>query len=711
MIFAIPRKADHPRCSSSSSPPLTNLHRMTRRVRRSASCFASMLLFVAVSLNSTLYATTFTWAPISNSGNKVWSNTANWSGSNAPPTSGLTTSDLVFGGSFKLTPQMDSNFSILSLTFASGAGAFNLTSVGTEILTIGTGGITNSSSNVQTITSALILGAAQTWNGSSFGLTINSSTVSLGAFVLSINGTGTNTISSIISSNTAGNGLTKNGTGLLILSKANTYTGNTTINAGELLLTSTGSLASSSTIRLGDTIANSPSAMLTFGATSGGSILSSPLIVQASASGTTGTRTILGLATNGATNTYSGNITMNAGLTLQSAAVGGSVANGQGILLLQGGSVNVGTSTLSVNSNLRGNNADTYSIQGIVRINEAVTSSLATGGSIFKDGSGTLILQGTSNTYTGTDATALNPNGTQIGGGILGIFGDGSLGLAPSTATNNVFFTTSAVPQNADSIKPTLRADASNVTLAATRNINTATGVTGTFNANGNTFTINGNINGGGAIATTTGAVAGGIVKFTAANTYTGGTTVQSGTLLVNNTSGSGTGTGAVTVNSGGTLGGSGFINTGANNVTVGGTIAPGSAANTIGTLTLTTNSTVFGSSSTFLVDLSGATTDQLLTNGSFNLLAVGDTIQFNSLAALTQSSYTLATYSGAALGLFENVVNLPSGYNLVYNLGELDLVATPVPEPATWLGGALALAAVGFTQRRRFAQLVTRTA
>ena len=36
-------------------------------------------------------------------------------------------------------------------------------------------------------------------------------------------------------------------------------------------------------------------------------------------------------------------------------------------------------------------------------------------------------------------------NATRIGGGILGIFGDGSLGLAPTNAANNVFFTTSAL--------------------------------------------------------------------------------------------------------------------------------------------------------------------------------------------------------------------------------------------------------------------------
>ncbi|HEY0257558.1 MAG TPA: autotransporter-associated beta strand repeat-containing protein, partial [Candidatus Methylacidiphilales bacterium] len=59
---------------------------------------------------------------------------------------------------------------------------------------------------------------------------------------------------------------------------------------------------------------------------------------------------------------------------------------------------------------------------------------------------------------------------------------------------------------------------------------------------------------------------------FSGNSTYSGGTTVNSGSLFVNNTAGSGTGSGAVQVNSGGTLGGSGTI---AGPVTVNTTSAP----------------------------------------------------------------------------------------------------------------------------------------
>ena len=79
-----------------------------------------------------------------------------------------------------------------------------------------------------------------------------------------------------------------------------------------------------------------------------------------------------------------------------------------------------------------------------------------------------------------------------------------------------------------------------------------------------------------------------GTMELTAANLYQGGTTINGGTLLVNNTSGSGAGTGGVTVQSGGTLAGNGSISGGVN-VQSGGTLSPGNGvgALTVGGLTL----------------------------------------------------------------------------------------------------------------------------
>lgn len=532
-------------------------------------------------------------------------------------------------------------------------------------------------------------------------------------------------ISAAITDGGGGFGINKTGGGFLLLSGANTYTGDTTIKAGELFLTASGSLAGTSTIRLGDTVPNSPSAQFTFGSNNGGVTLSNPLIVQASASGTQGTRTLLGVADSGNTNTYSGLITMNADLVLQSAAVGGSVTNGQGILLLQGGSIDVGTSTLTVNSNLRGNNADTYSIQGIVRINEALTTTHTTGGSIVKDGSGTLIIQSTGNNYTGTDPSALNSNGTRIGGGVLAIYGDTSLGMAPTSATNNVFFIPPGTNVNGDSISPTLRADAAGITLAATRNLNIANTVTARFDSNGNTFTIAGNINGGGNLA----KVGPGTLVLTGANTYTGTTTINAGTLnaAAPNALGSTT---SVSVNSGGTLL---FSNSGTTDrvndsagvklnangsptvaIDTGGLSEHGAANNDagLGALTLASSSIIdMGNGASILAfansllqspNWSGTLSiynwsGTPLTGGGLDQLFFGNNSSGLSLAQLADFQF----YSGAGTGAYT-----PGA--IILSDGEV-VPLTAVPEPSTWIGAALALAAIGFSQRQRVRRLLAR--
>ena len=71
----------------------------------------------------------------------------------------------------------------------------------------------------------------------------------------------------------------------------------------------------------------------------------------------------------------------------------------------------------------------------------------------------------------------------------------------------------------------------------------------------------------------------------TGANTYTDGTTVTAGTLLIANTEGSGTGSGAVVISSG-TLGGSGTIS-GAVTIGIGAFLAPAGGSQIQSTLSL----------------------------------------------------------------------------------------------------------------------------
>ncbi|MEI8195203.1 MAG: autotransporter-associated beta strand repeat-containing protein, partial [Phycisphaerae bacterium] len=139
-------------------------------------------------------------------GNNNWNNSANWS-SNIPVPS--TTYDLQFAGTIQ--PSTNNNFTAASnfrnLTFNAGAGTFTL--AGNSITL--NGNITNSSTNLQTISLAIANNGVTTdYNAASGNITVSGA----------ITGNG---------------GLIKDGTGTLTLtSGSNNYKGLTTINAGTL---------------------------------------------------------------------------------------------------------------------------------------------------------------------------------------------------------------------------------------------------------------------------------------------------------------------------------------------------------------------------------------------------------------------------------------------------------------------------------------------
>ena len=118
---------------------------------------------------------------------------------------------------------------------------------------------------------------------------------------------------------------------------------------------------------------------------------------------------------------------------------------------------------------------------------------------------------------------------------------------------------------------------------------------------------------------------------------YSGALSVSnSGTLLVNNTAGTGTGTGPLTVLAGTTLGGNGVIG---GPVTVNGTLAPGTSP---GTLTIS-NNLVIDSGAVLQYEL-GATSDKTVVSGD---LTVDGTLNVTDAGGFTNTTYTLFTYGG----------------------------------------------------------------
>jgi autotransporter-associated beta strand protein len=153
----------------------------------------------------------------------------------------------------------------------------------------------------------------------------------------------------------------------------------------------------------------------------------------------------------------------------------------------------------------------------------------------------------------------------------------------------------------------------------------------------------------------------------TAANTHTGTTTVTTGSLFADNTTGSATGSGAVDVGASGTLRGTGtMIPTGSNAINVSGVLFPGDDA-AIGTLTFNLASTTGG------VTMSG---DAGL---AFRLGLPGadiDTVGVSDLVAL----------AGASAGDFafnDNVIDFQDSGSL----GFYKLLDTSLDNASTWTG------------------------
>ncbi len=274
---------------------------------------------------------------------------------------------------------------------------------------------------------------------------------------------------------------------------------------------------------------------------------------------------------------------------------------------------------------------------------------------LLKQGGAALTLSGASSftgsaqIFDGTLVVAANAMGTKtpLGSSFALITGAGAL-----LAANGI-----TVPQ-------AITIDAS---LSGTKTIGAATSGAATFTGavslqDATTLTapaggradFHGVIDDAGSTAVVTKAGAG-TVNLTAANTYSGGTTVNDGTLLVNNTSGSATGSGGVNVFAGATLGGSGRV---AGPVTVfEGTVKPGNSA---GSLRFDSNFSL-QSLANLAFEIGG-----LIPTNEFDVVSVGGTVDFagtlqlsllNSFLPPTNTTWALMNFA-ARTATFDNAFN-----------------------------------------------------
>lgn len=345
-------------------------------------------------------------------------------------------------------------------------------------------------------------------------------------------------------------------------------------------------------------------------------------------------------------NTYSGGTRINGGtysLGHDNALGTGKVwtSNADASILANGARVIANNFELISGINFLG--TDSIAISGSVSLNGLQTSINASttngvtiagnvfGGSLLKSGTGNLTLTNEANAYTGSTVIR---NGTLTLGGNAG-YGSGVTGTNPNTtfgsagtivlgdSATTVGDNLSLITNGAFSVDRSIQINGQNSTGTSTVggmnssgfsnfngsiDLNRAT--TRLLAATGGTTSFNGQISE--TITAAVEKVGGGRAIFSNANLYNGGTIVREGILLVNNTTGSGTGSGIVVVNAAATLGGTGTI---AGFVDVNGVLSPGASIESLATddLVLQDSSTYFWEA----IDASGTGADLMQVNGT----------------------------------------------------------------------------------------------
>jgi fibronectin-binding autotransporter adhesin len=541
--------------------------------------------------------------------------------------------------------------------------------IGSEPVSLTGGALANSSASTAQLAGTLTV-------------TGNSSFSGTGDFILSgaISGTGS---------------LTKNGanTATLSGSTANTMSGIFTVTTGTFILDKTGVHAiagdltvAGGTVRLagtgGDQISDAAGVTVssgtldvngkteTIGALSGmgNIILGGGILTIADGSGAnfsgsitgTGSLTKSGAGTqflsgmnlyggptmiNGGTLAVDSDANLGVGSGVENIVInGGALAATTGFVLSSTRGVAVGaTNTTYGIGTISVAGGQTLTYNGVIANNGTIAG---VAGGLVKEGAGTLVLGG-SNTFSGV--TIINA-GTLLAGtsGMIAA-------LSGVTVSSGAVLNVGAYNQLFGS-------------LAGTGTIiNNAGLVTG---SNNTSAVFSGVMSGSGSLT----KVGGGVQELTQTSSYSGGTKINGGTLKVNNATGSALGAGAVTVNSGGTLGGTGTV-AGAVSVNSGGHLAAGNSVGTqnYGSLTLNSNS---------YLDVefkSDASANDLFIVDSLNGLSIGSGVKVNLYKEFTTTPFTdlgvynLINYSGTVGGTGASglSVNNPA-INRSYSFGVL---------------------------------------
>ena len=480
---------------------------------------------------------------------------------------------------------------------------------------------------------------------------------------------------------------------------------------------------------------------------------SSNLSLAGGISGTGGlTKSGAGVLTLSGSNSFTGGVTVTQGrLNVNSATAVGTGAlalfasldntSGSAVTLSTNNAIALNTDITFVGSNdLNLGTGSVALVSGATRAITVSTGTLTIGGavsgvSLQKAGAGTLVLNG-SNTYSGTtflsagtlEVTSIQNFNVASSIGALSTNNTGSLQFNGGTLSYTG--ATDASTDRRFQIGATTGGIASNGTGTLTFS-NTLTAGSANPQTTAKVFTLSGSNTGSNTIAvafvdptsSTTAITKSGAGRWILSgnNTYTGATTVTSGTLVITGSlgntaatvsggslilSGAGTtGTGAVAINSGGALGAAGS----SSNATIGGitTVASGGV---LGTVNATIDRLRFSGGAASVLDVSGAVSGantgglifQLAANGvndSFQLTNVGgslnigsgvlnwDDFSFSTLAGFTGvGTYTLFDTNTAIVGSLGSSLSGSIGGNTgtLSILGGQDLILTVVPEPQT---------------------------